>query len=207
MKSAAGVGTILLADGRFHSELAVGHAELREAIRAGWEIWGMSSIGAIRAAEMRTLGMKGFGDVYQRFVEDADFSDDEVALLHSPEAPYEYHSEPLIHLRLFVQDLVTKNVVTDEECHTILKRLKGRWFGFRTITALRQLLIEHSALEANDIAWHLKGLSQFRVKSKDLSDFLKAYFHNTAVARSFDVDAFVSNDSVLRPPVQGVKTY
>ncbi|WP_425300876.1 TfuA-like protein, partial [Nocardia wallacei] len=33
--------------------------EIREALEAGWSVWGLSSMGAIRAAEMRLLGMRG----------------------------------------------------------------------------------------------------------------------------------------------------
>ena len=96
-------GTIILADGRFHSELAVGHSELRRAIRAGWEIWGVSSMGAIRACEMRSTGMKGFGVIYGFFMDDPDFADDEVALLHIPDPPYHAVSEPLVHTRMFLR--------------------------------------------------------------------------------------------------------
>ena len=38
-------------------------------------------MGAIRAREMAHLGMRGFGRVFERFVAEDDFQDDEVALL------------------------------------------------------------------------------------------------------------------------------
>src|SRR4051812_45698286 len=66
-------GVIALIDGRFNEQLAVGHAELRRAIERGWDVWGLSSMGAIRAYEMRGLGMKGFGTVYQHFLALGDF--------------------------------------------------------------------------------------------------------------------------------------
>jgi hypothetical protein len=92
-------GVIVLADGLFHDTLAVGHAELRAALRAGWRLWGLSSMGAIRAHEMAPLGMRGFGRVYERFQAEPDFQDDEVALLHGPAPEYRTLSEPLVHLR------------------------------------------------------------------------------------------------------------
>src|SRR5579859_7788998 len=77
-------GVLAIVDGLFHDTLSVGHAEIREAIRNGWQAWGLSSMGAIRAREMSSLGMHGFGQVYARFEQEADFQDDEVALLHEP---------------------------------------------------------------------------------------------------------------------------
>ena len=57
-------GVLVVVDGVFNQSLAVGHAELRSAIAAGWQVFGLSSMGAVRAFEMRNLGMIGFGRVY-----------------------------------------------------------------------------------------------------------------------------------------------
>src|ERR1700730_15150065 len=57
-------GVIVIVDGVFHDTLAVGHAEIREALVRGWRVWGLSSMGAIRAREMAHLGMRGFGRVF-----------------------------------------------------------------------------------------------------------------------------------------------
>src|SRR4051795_13634825 len=54
-------GALAIADGLFHQSLAVGHVEIRDALDAGWQVWGLSSMGAIRACEMRYLGMRGCG--------------------------------------------------------------------------------------------------------------------------------------------------
>jgi hypothetical protein len=40
-------GIIVIVDGLFHDTLAVGHAEIREAMRRGWRVWGLSSMGAL----------------------------------------------------------------------------------------------------------------------------------------------------------------
>src|SRR2546423_1317132 len=60
-------GTMAIVDGVFHDSLAVGHAEIRDALARGWAVWGLSSMGAIRAREMSHVGMRGFGRVYARF--------------------------------------------------------------------------------------------------------------------------------------------
>src|SRR5262245_43068291 len=75
-------GDMAIVDGVFHHCPCVGHAELRCALEAGWRIWGLSSMGAIRAAEMHIHGMVGFGKVATAFLDDDSLRDDEVTLLH-----------------------------------------------------------------------------------------------------------------------------
>ena len=58
---------MIICDGVFESQPAVSHAELCRALDGGWAVWGVSSIGAIRAFEMRAEGMRGFGYVYKQF--------------------------------------------------------------------------------------------------------------------------------------------
>lgn len=161
--------TVAIVDGTYHSYPAVGHRELREAMESGWVIWGLSSMGAIRAAELGPHGMKGFGQVFTRFNEDADFGDDEVALLHGVDAPYLPISEPLIHLRSLINALVKKGLIDASEANDVLDELKTSWFGTRTIGRLRQLLREtHNPDAANAI-----DIRPHRLKTFDLQAFLQ----------------------------------
>jgi len=166
-------GVMALADGVFHLSLAVGHAELRDAVAGGWQVWGLSSLGAIRACEMRHLGMRGYGVVYRQFVADGGFSDDEVALLHAPDPPYQALSEPLIHIRIALQALVDHGAIAPAQRRALLNRLKKMWYGDRTLSFVKAALIDGDPrlLPAVD-AW-LARFQQYRVKSKDLQDFLR----------------------------------
>lgn len=116
--------TIAIVDGVFHAHPAVGHAEILQALRAGWRIWGLSSMGAIRACEMDNLGMTGFGEVYRQFASDPDMSDDEVTLIHQAEEPFLPLSEPLIHIRYFLKQWISEHKLTDSEAQSILHHLK-----------------------------------------------------------------------------------
>ncbi len=59
-----GATIIGLIDGVFHQESAVAHREILTAIKKGVRVVGASSMGALRAAEMDTLGMVGYrGDL------------------------------------------------------------------------------------------------------------------------------------------------
>ncbi|HJK35420.1 MAG TPA: TfuA-like protein, partial [Methanocorpusculum sp.] len=52
----AGAKIIVLIDGVFFQDRAVGHREILSALRAGVAVYGSSSMGALRASEMDTLG-------------------------------------------------------------------------------------------------------------------------------------------------------
>jgi hypothetical protein len=164
-------GVIVIVDGVFHDTLAVGHAEIRAALDRGWTIWGLSSMGAIRAREMAHLGMRGFGRVFARFVAEDDFQDDEVALLHEPSAPYRAVSEPLVHLRAAIDHLVAGEVVREDHARAVIADLKARWYGERTvrraIDALRARAVAPAALD------ELRSFERFRLKTLDLVRFLE----------------------------------
>lgn len=172
LATTAARGVIALADGVFHQTLAVGHSELRDAVRAGWQVWGLSSLGAIRACEMRDLGVRGFGVVYQRFIDDPEFSDDEVALLHTPDAPYRAVSEPLIHIRIALDALAADGVISSRLRRALLARLKKSWYGDRTLGLVRCTILAHEPAAASAVDAWLDGFDRFRVKTLDLQRFV-----------------------------------
>jgi hypothetical protein len=165
-------GTLVIVDGVFHDTLAVGHAELRVALARGWRIWGLSSMGAIRAREMAHLGMRGFGRVFERFAEDGDFQDDEVALLHEPSAPYRPVSEPLVHLRAAIDHLVAEKIVSPADAREVVRDLKGRWYGERTVRRTIHALKARSLVGAAAVEDALRPFDHFRWKTLDLVRFL-----------------------------------
>ncbi|MDO0914348.1 TfuA-like protein [Streptomyces sp. DT2A-34] len=162
-------GVILLADGTFHSYPAVGHRELRDALESGWRVWGLCSMGAIRAAEMHTLGMLGHGSVFRAFADDPDFADDEVALVHGLEPPFRAVSEPMVHLRSYFEHLRTTGALSAEQVDQALAYFKRRWYAERTLPALVQYLegLGHHAVRAD-----VREFDRFRVKTHDLESFL-----------------------------------
>jgi hypothetical protein len=166
-------GVIVIVDGVFHDTLAVGHAEIREALRRGWIVWGLSSMGAIRAREMAHLGMRGYGDVYALFAADGDFQDDEVALLHEPTAPYKPVSEPLVHLRAAVAHLTSVGIVGEDAARGVIEGLKGRWYGERTVRRAAHALRAAAPGRGGEVERELRSFDRFRTKSIDLMKFVK----------------------------------
>lgn len=165
-------GVVVLVDGVFHHAPAVGHAELLAALRAGWEVWGLGSMGAIRAAEMHSLGMRGYGVVFDSYRERPDMCDDEVTLLHEPDAPYRHLSEPLFHLRSATAELVRKGFGASAAAR-VLNQLQDRWYGHRTWALWQALALEAGATV--DMVEQVRARPEVhRRKSLDLLDFLEA---------------------------------
>jgi YcaO-like protein with predicted kinase domain len=72
----SGVSSILILDGLFHQALSVSPSEIMDAIRRGIRVFGASSMGALRAAELEAYGMVGVGEIFEH-IRDADaFRDD-----------------------------------------------------------------------------------------------------------------------------------
>jgi len=167
---------IAIVDGLFHQQLAVGHIELRNAVRSGWTIWGLSSMGAIRAYEMRGLGVRPFGRVYSYFLRHPTFRDDEVALLHHASAPYRCTSEPLIHIRVALEDQVAKGFLTSAVRDHIIQNLSSMWFGHRTLDVLLQLINTYAGSDDRiDSIRLIDGFQKYRIKSTDLADFVSFF--------------------------------
>ena len=162
-----------IVDGQFHQCLSVGHAEIRLAIAEGWQVWGLSSMGAIRACEMRHVGMHGFGQVYEWFCRDEDFRDDEVALTHGPTAPYVALSEPLVHIRVWLQELVKTRLLSAAQEKRLLKELMSMWFGERTLSRVRAMVLALIPDRARELDETLAGFDRYRLKARDLSSFLR----------------------------------
>lgn len=162
-----------IVDGQFHQCLAVCHAEIRLAIAKGWQVWGLSSMGAIRACEMKHMGMRGYGEVYEWFCRDEDFRDDEVALTHGPSPSYTAVSEPLIHLRIWLQELVKMRLLSSSREKRLLKQLMSMWFGDRTLSHARAMVVAVIPDRAQEVDKTLTEFDRFRLKSHDLTNFLR----------------------------------
>lgn len=165
-------GTIVLVDGLFHGTLPVGHAEISARLADGWQVWGLASMGAIRAWEMRDVGMRGFGEVYEEFARHDDFRDDEVALLHAADPPYRAITEPLVHLRRLLTDEVTAGRLPGPAVAKTIEALADLWFGERTLRRTAELLAHHIGGAVRPIELALRpALPAAQVKSKDLERF------------------------------------
>jgi len=165
-------GVLAIVDGQFHQCLSVGHAEIRAAIAKGWQVWGLSSMGAIRACEMKHMGMRGYGDVYEWFCRDAEFRDDEVALAHGADPPYVALSEPLIHIRVWLDELVKTRLLSARQQKRLLNELMSMWYGDRTLSLARAMVVSMVPKRAKELDQTLAEFDRFRLKANDLFRFV-----------------------------------
>ena len=126
-----GAPVIGLIDGVFFQESSVGHREILAALRAGVRVVGASSMGALRAAELHTLGMEGVGEVFRMYRDGVLVSDDEVALAFDPESGTAL-SEPLVNIRATLDRAEVEGVIDQAAGEALLAAAKALYYPDRT---------------------------------------------------------------------------
>jgi hypothetical protein len=117
-------------DGVFHQNSAVGHKEILNIIKNGVKVYGASSMGALRASELDTLGMTGIGYVYNQYASGEVDSDDDVAVMLDSET-LEALSEPLINMKYVFTNAVKENIITNDEKDELLSIAKKTFYPKR----------------------------------------------------------------------------
>jgi hypothetical protein len=130
-----GAAIIGLIDGVFHQESAVAHREILAALKAGIRVIGSSSMGALRAAEMDTLGMVGIGEVYRMYKSGELIADDEVALVFDPVSGMSL-SEPLINIRFTMRQALHDGIIDAAAHDALLASAKSLFYPKRTYRAI-----------------------------------------------------------------------
>ena len=126
-----GATIVCLIDGVFHQDSAVGHREILSALKAGVTVIGASSMGALRAAELDTLGMQGIGEIYRMYTSGELISDDEVALVFDPESGLSL-SEPLINIRCTLKNALCDGVIDAKAHDAFLAAARSVFYPDRT---------------------------------------------------------------------------
>lgn len=126
-----GADVIGLIDGVFHQESAVAHREILAAVKRGVQVVGSSSMGALRAAEMDTLGMVGIGEVYRMYKSGELVSDDEVALVFDPESGISL-SEALVNIRFTLKKAEHQEIITPQDHACLLGAARSVFYPKRT---------------------------------------------------------------------------
>lgn len=114
-----------IVDGMFRQQPAIRHKEILTFLSRGIRIFGSSSMGALRAAELAPFGMTGVGGVYERFLAGQLDADDEVALAHADAEDHFLHlSEPLVNLTATIEQVVALNKMSSQEARAAIRILK-----------------------------------------------------------------------------------
>ncbi len=136
---AAGAKRILIIDGYFETVPAVFHKEILAALASGVAIFGASSMGALRAAELASFGMIGIGAIFHAYHSGQLTDDDEVALIHGPaELGYPAMSEALVNIRATLAAALKDGAISQIAARTVLTKAKAMPYRQRSYAAVRQ---------------------------------------------------------------------
>ena len=121
---------ICIIDGVFHQNSAVGHREILKAINKGVKVYGASSMGALRASELDSLGMIGIGWCYEQYASGNVNSDDDVAVMLDS-TTLEPLSTPLISMDYVFKNAVKNNIISQSEKDELIKITKKTYYPKR----------------------------------------------------------------------------
>lgn len=133
----AGARQIGIVDGCFDHVLAVWHKEILFAMERGAFVYGSASMGALRGAELHTLGMIGVGRIFEWYRDGVLEDDDEVALVHGPsEVGYLAMSEAMVDIRDRIDAAVEARLLPIEVARHLTDAAKSLSFRARSFAAV-----------------------------------------------------------------------
>lgn len=182
LRLSAGDGsTLCLIDGYFDHRPAVRHKEILLLLSRGVRIFGASSIGALRAAEMQAFGMIGVGAIFGAYARGTLEGDDEVALIHAgANKDWRPLSIPLVDVRATLCRARRERIVSRAGARALLKAASSIHYidrEWRSVSAAGLAGVESRAFAA----WLEKGaVSQ---KHEDALACMRAATGKAAVRR------------------------
>lgn len=139
-------------DGYFEQVPAVWHKEILWAMAHGVHVFGASSMGALRAAELHTYGMRGCGEIWQAFKDGILQDDDEVTIVHGPpDSGYIKASEAMVNIRATLDKAEDQNILDRNVKEALVMLAKNTWYPERNFRALIQHLDEIDALASQNL--------------------------------------------------------
>ncbi|MDT8999864.1 TfuA-like protein [Paucibacter sp. APW11] len=124
---------IAMIDGLFEQVPAVWHKEVLFALERGMHVYGASSMGALRAAELAPFGMKGVGRIYSAFASGELEDDDEVVVAHATaEQGFRSLSQAMVSLRFGLQALQMQGVLGAADAATLIAMSKALHYSERS---------------------------------------------------------------------------
>jgi len=137
---------IVLVDGVFAQSPAVRHKEILWAISRGVRVYGASSMGAIRAAELEAHGMVGYGMVFRWYRRTPLADDADVAV---PMAPAQLGSFPLgnalIDMRLTLNKARRAGVIAPHLAMSLAVLARRLHYSDRSYAKLLSIAVENGA--------------------------------------------------------------
>ena len=132
-----GPAAIAIIDGYFARVPAVWHKEILWALARGVHVFGASSMGALRAAELAPFGMVGVGRIFAGFHAGEYEDDDEVTITHADaDAGFRPLSDAMVDLRLTFTRAVAEQVIDEPLGAALIARAKALHYAERSAAAV-----------------------------------------------------------------------
>jgi hypothetical protein len=126
-------------DGVFEQVPAVWHKEILYAMSHGVRVFGASSMGALRAAELCSFGMEGLGRIFEAFRDGVLEDDDEVAVEHaSADFGYRQISEAMVNIREGIRKALDGDLIQKATGEALLAEAKNLFYPLRSWPAIHE---------------------------------------------------------------------
>jgi len=178
-------------DGYFENRIAVWHKEILFLLSKGIPVFGSSSMGALRAAELERYGMVGLGKIYKNFSNEIYEDDDEVTVSHGPaEVGYPQISEAMVNIRFTIEAAIKDNILSKEIGERFVSVAKSTFYKNRNYGSVIRHCVECKDMKESNFSRFIIWLEKYRIDQKkiDALGLLK-------VIDSYKLDAFVPKDS------------
>ncbi|MFT5502671.1 MAG: hypothetical protein ACI845_003493 [Gammaproteobacteria bacterium] len=149
---------IAIIDGYFDGVPSVWHKEVLWALTKGIKVFGASSMGALRDAELDSFGMIGIGWIYQQYRDGVLEDGDEVAVLLAPgELNFKALSIPMVNTRATLDHLKRDDLINTDLADILTRVIKSIFYQQRTWSHIFEVIGKCDELVALENE-HLKKL-------------------------------------------------
>ena len=146
---------IAIIDGFFERTASVWHKEILFAIENGVCVVGGASMGALRAAELASLGMIPVGKIAEQFLSGELMDDDEVAVLHAPrELDYVPITDAMVNIRATLLFAKQNGGIGQDTMEFLLGIAKNLFYQDRTFSEM--------VLEATKVGFSHEKINSFK---------------------------------------------
>ncbi|MCL5261587.1 MAG: TfuA-like protein [Gammaproteobacteria bacterium] len=200
---------VAIIDGCFEKTAAIWHKEILFALENGVKVYGASSMGALRAAELTVFGMHGVGEIFDLYRTNKIIDDDEVAVLHaSSKSNYLSLSDAMVNIRATLLKVVKQELIDQVSADAIINSAKSLPYSRRNLKNILQkvlpdkieIILQNYVDQKQEDAISLlnllqQDLKQNSLKQKNVSAERSIFFralHNDVMCRPFH-----ANDSWL----------
>jgi TfuA protein len=128
-------------------------------------VFGSSSLGALRAVELKRFGMIGIGKIFNLFLKGVIDSDDEVAVTFT--GYREYQSDALIDIRYNLFLAQKKQIIDKNTKRNILRMAKKTYFPYRTYDDILEKSKKVFSLQKKQIEDFGEYISKHKVSLKE----------------------------------------